>query len=35
MFEGFSALNAEEQKVIDNAVKRLERAKVELGRCSK
>ncbi|OZV68582.1 coiled-coil domain-containing protein [Winogradskyella aurantia] len=30
MFEGFSALNAEEQKVIDNAVKRLERAKVEL-----
>ncbi|MBO3116849.1 microtubule-binding protein [Winogradskyella sp. DF17] len=30
MFEGFSALNAEEQKVIDDAVKRLERAKVEL-----
>jgi hypothetical protein len=30
MFEGFSALNAEEQKVIDNAVKRLERAKGEL-----
>ncbi len=30
MFEGFSALNAEEQKVIDNAIKRLERAKVEL-----
>jgi DNA repair exonuclease SbcCD ATPase subunit len=30
MFEGFSALNDEEQKVIDNAIKRLERAKVEL-----
>ena len=30
MFEGFSALNAEEQKVIDDAIKRLERAKVEL-----
>ena len=30
MFEGFSALNAEEQKVIDDAVKRLERARVEL-----
>lgn len=30
MFEGFSALNAEEQKVIDDAVKRLERAKQEL-----
>ena len=30
MFEGFSALNAAEQKVIDDAVKRLERAKVEL-----
>ncbi|WP_458626312.1 microtubule-binding protein [Winogradskyella sp. PC D3.3] len=30
MFEGFSALNASEQKVIDDAVKRLERAKVEL-----
>ena len=30
MFEGFSALNAAEQKIIDDAVKRLERAKVEL-----
>ena len=30
MFEGFSALNAKEQKVIDDAIKRLERAKVEL-----
>ncbi len=30
MFEGFSALNASEQKIIDDAVKRLERAKVEL-----
>ncbi|WP_299335335.1 microtubule-binding protein [uncultured Psychroserpens sp.] len=30
MFEGFSALNAAEQKIIDNAIKRLERAKVEL-----
>lgn len=30
MFEGFSALNAAEQRVIDDAVKRLERAKVEL-----
>ncbi|NNC71239.1 MAG: microtubule-binding protein [Flavobacteriaceae bacterium] len=30
MFEGFSALNAEEQKVIDDAIRRLERAKVEL-----
>ena len=30
MFEGFSALNAAEQKVMDDAVKRLERAKVEL-----
>ena len=30
MFEGFSALNEPEQKVIDDAVKRLERAKVEL-----
>ncbi|MGB3607355.1 MAG: microtubule-binding protein [Psychroserpens sp.] len=30
MFEGFSALNPAEQKVIDDAVKRLERAKVEL-----
>ncbi|MDX1773411.1 hypothetical protein DFR65_102202 [Oceanihabitans sediminis] len=30
MFEGFSALNAEEQKIIDDAVKRLERARVQL-----
>ena len=30
MFEGFSALNAAEQKIIDDAIKRLERAKVEL-----
>ncbi|WP_439152411.1 microtubule-binding protein [Winogradskyella sp.] len=30
MFEGFSSLNAAEQKIIDNAIKRLERAKVEL-----
>ena len=30
MFEGFSALNAAEQKVIDDAIKRLERAKIEL-----
>lgn len=30
MFEGFSALNAAEQKIIDDAVRRLERAKVEL-----
>ncbi|WP_460219066.1 microtubule-binding protein [Psychroserpens sp. MEBiC05023] len=30
MFEGFSALNAAEQKIIDDAVKRLERAKIEL-----
>ena len=30
MFEGFSALNAGEQKIIDDAIKRLERAKVEL-----
>ncbi len=30
MFEGFSALNTAEQKIIDDAVKRLERAKVEL-----
>ena len=30
MFEGFSALNASEQKIIDDAIKRLERAKVEL-----
>ena len=30
IFEAFSSLNAEEQKIIDNAIKRLERAKVEL-----
>jgi chromosome segregation ATPase len=30
IFEDFSHLNADEQKIIDNAVKRLERAKVEL-----
>ena len=30
IFEDFSHLNANEQKVIDNAIKRLERAKVEL-----
>jgi len=30
IFERFSSLNAEEQKVIDDAQKRLERAKVEL-----
>ncbi len=30
MFEGFSALNKSEQKIIDDAIKRLERAKVEL-----
>ena len=30
MFEGFSALNGAEQKIIDDAIKRLERAKVEL-----
>lgn len=29
-FEGFSALNKNEQKIIDDAIKRLERAKVEL-----
>ena len=34
MFEGFSALNAEEQKVIDDAIKRLERAKVELDQAN-
>jgi len=34
MFEGFSALNKDEQKIIDDAVKRLERAKVE-RRCRK
>jgi myosin heavy subunit len=30
MFENFSSLNADEQKIIDNAVKRLEHARVEL-----
>ena len=30
IFEAFSSLNADEQKIIDNAIKRLERAKVEL-----
>lgn len=30
MFEGFSALNAEEQKIIDDAIKGLERARIEL-----
>jgi len=30
IFEKFSSLNATEQKVIDDAIKRLERAKVEL-----
>ena len=30
MFEGFSALNPEEQKIIDDSIKRLERAKIEL-----
>jgi hypothetical protein len=30
MFEGFSALNPAEQKIIDDSIKRLERAKVEL-----
>ncbi|GAB5563143.1 MAG: hypothetical protein Wins2KO_02060 [Winogradskyella sp.] len=30
MFEGFSALNAAEQKIIDDAVKRLQRAQIEL-----
>jgi myosin heavy subunit len=30
MFEGFSALNAGEQKIIDDAIKGLERAKIEL-----
>ena len=30
MFEGFSALNKDEQKIIDDAIKRLERANVEL-----
>lgn len=30
IFEDFSSLNADEQKIIDNAIKRLERAEVEL-----
>ncbi|MGG5486174.1 microtubule-binding protein [Flavobacteriaceae bacterium 144Ye] len=30
IFEDFSSLNADEQKIIDNAIKRLERARVEL-----
>lgn len=30
IFENFSSLNGDEQKIIDNAIKRLERAKVEL-----
>lgn len=30
IFENFSSLNADEQKIIDNAIKRLERAKVLL-----
>ncbi|HPF96009.1 MAG: microtubule-binding protein [Mangrovimonas sp.] len=30
IFENFSSLNADEQKIIDNAIKRLERAKVKL-----
>lgn len=30
IFENFSSLNADEQKIIDNAIKRLERSKVEL-----
>jgi len=30
MFEGFSALNAAEQKIIDDAIKGLERARIEL-----
>lgn len=30
IFEDFSHLNGDEQKIIDNAIKRLERAKVEL-----
>jgi len=30
IFEDFSHLNTDEQKIIDNAIKRLERAKVEL-----
>jgi len=30
IFENFSSLNRDEQKIIDNAIKRLERARVEL-----
>ena len=30
IFEKFSSLNADEQKIIDDAIKRLERAKIEL-----
>lgn len=30
IFENFSSLNGDEQKIIDNAIKRLERARVEL-----
>lgn len=30
IFENFSSLNADEQKIIDNAIKRLDRATVEL-----
>jgi len=30
IFENFSSLNADEQKIIDNAIKRLERSRVEL-----
>lgn len=30
IFEAFSSLNADEQKIIDDAIRRLERAKVEL-----
>jgi chromosome segregation ATPase len=30
IFENFSSLNAEEQKIIDDAIKRLERARIEL-----
>ena len=30
IFENFSSLNADEQKIINNAIKRLEHAKVEL-----
>ena len=31
IFEKFSTLNADEQKIIDNSQKALERAKIELG----